>query len=514
MFLRRKCLGVLLAALIAFFGATSALAVTPEDYNRNMPQALEAGHLYGQAALVMDADTGEILFEKNSSARMYPASTTKIMTLLLAIESGISLDTQIAIPQQASQVPSDSSLVPVLPGDEMTFRDLLYGMMINSGNDGANAVAVIVAGSLDNFVERMNTRAAELGCKDTHFVNAHGYHDDQHYSTAEDLALITREALRHDIICEIVSATRYTMNVTRSGEHVTINLVTRNSLLVEDQTFYYENCIGVKSGYHSLAGQCFVGAAEQDGVRLISVTLKCAQSNEKWYDTIRLLNYGFTCYTDYTLEQMFGFASDQIATVKISNASQDDPYDGNLDMNIAQISNADYSRMVQTDSESAMENAIADFVSRSQLIITDDLVAPVSEGEILGNFRYVAQTGEEITALLIASRSVEEQPEQFLITDMFPFLNYFQNPLFRALVVVLALLAALLIISAAVRRARRERRRREIYEARRREYIRRQHGQSRRYSGNRRRRNMPPRGSTRVPRRRYDDEDDDLFGGF
>ncbi|MBR6767506.1 MAG: D-alanyl-D-alanine carboxypeptidase [Clostridia bacterium] len=517
MYIRHRWKGLIALVLALILCAAPALAVTPSDYNKNMPQVLEADHLYGEAAVVMDADTHEVLFSKNSRVRMYPASTTKIMTLLLALESGIPLDTVISVPKQAMKVPKDSSLIPILTGDEMTFRDLLYGTMINSGNDGANAVAVIVSGSIDLFVERMNRRAAALGCRGTHFANAHGYHNEDHYSTAQDLALITAEALKHDAIRQIVTAQSHTMNIMREGKQVQINLNTRNSLLKEDNSFYYEDCIGVKSGFHSNAGYCFVSAAERDGVRLVAVTLNCAKDSYKYYDLIRGMQFGFTRYTEYTMEQMFGFASDQIATVKISNASSDDPYGGLLDMNIAQISDSDYSRMVQTGNTGAMDAAIADFVSRSQLVITDNLAAPISEGEILGNFSYIAQNGQRITALLVASRAVAEEPERFGITDMFPFLIYLENPLVRALLIVLAVLIVLIILSGMMRRARRERRRREIYEARKQAYMRRQRMEARMIE--RERKEMRRRPNTKVPVRRRtharrEEDEDDIFGGF
>ena len=175
---RLRGLALLLAALLALICALPAMAEeTPADYNRNVPQLLHEGHLYAPAAVLVDATNGDILFAKNARQRMYPASTTKVMTLLLALESGIAMDTTIVIPKQASEIPADSSLIPVFPGDVMTFRDLLYGFMLTSGNDGANAVAVLVSGNVEGFVQRMNARAAELGCEDTHFANPHGYHD-------------------------------------------------------------------------------------------------------------------------------------------------------------------------------------------------------------------------------------------------------------------------------------------------------------------------------------------------
>ena len=258
-----------LLALLLVCGAAPALADSPSDYNKNVPQLLTEGNLYAEASVLVDAENGDVLFSKNARARMYPASTTKVMTLLLALESGIAMDTPIVIPQQAAQIPADSSLVPVFPGDMMSFRDLLYGFMLTSGNDGANAIAVLVSGNVEAFVDRMNQRARELGCEDTHFANPHGYHDPQHYSTALDLARIACEAVKLDSFRKITSTPSYTMSIRRGNNEIETRVTSSNSLLKKDNTYYYPDCIGIKTGYHSMAGQCFVGAAERDGVRYI-----------------------------------------------------------------------------------------------------------------------------------------------------------------------------------------------------------------------------------------------------
>lgn len=493
----RRYLAGLLALLLMWACGAGALAESPEDYNRKVPQVLREGHLYAESAIMIDAENGDVLFAKNARVRMYPASTTKIMTLLLALESGIALDTPIVIPREAANVPADSSLVPVFPNDMMTFRDLLYGFMLSSGNDGANAIAVIVSGTVDAFVERMNARAQELGCEGTHFVNPHGYHDTNHYSTAADLAKITRAAMNLDAFRQIVTTQSYTLSIRRGNDAVETKVFNTNTLLKSDSDYYYRDCIGVKTGYHSAAGQCFVGAAERDGVRLITVDLKSARGIDKWIDTIRLFNYGYTCYTAYTLEQMYTMASGRIATLKVSNAIDSDPMGGQLELRIAQISNPNYTRMVETGNDAAMEEAVDDFVSRCQLVITSNMTAPVSEGEIMGQLRYVAQSGEEITAKLIADRDIAEQPPQTNITDILPFLKHFENPLVKLLAIVLALLVILLVVARGVRRSRAERRRKRIYEARRREYMRQYNRSGQRH------------GSTKVRRRR--DDDDDLF---
>ena len=476
-----RLLCVLLAAALALMCAIPALGEeSPSDYNRNVPQLLREGHLYSKAAALVDASNGDVLFTKNARQRMYPASTTKVMTLLLALESGIGMDTVIVVPKQANQIPADSSLIPVFPGDVMPFRDLLYGFMLTSGNDGANAVAVLVSGSVEAFVDKMNARAQEIGCEDTHFANPHGYHDENHWSTAMDLARIASEAVKLDAFRQITSTPSYVMHITRGGAEQEVRIVNTNSLLKKDNTYYYPDCIGIKTGYHSAAGQCFVGAAERDGVRLVTVDLGGIANQEKWIDTIRMFNYGFTCYTGYTMEQMFTLASPKIATLRVSNAIETDPQKGMLGLKIAQISDPDYTRMVENDNEQAMAEAVDDFVSRCEMTVTSDMTAPISEGEIIGKLRYVDQSGKEIKALLVAERSIAEQPPKAELTDFFPVLKYFENPLVVLLAAVLILLIVLLLIAAAIRGSRKDRRRKKIYEAHRLEYMRRMSARRRR----------------------------------
>ena len=465
----RRWLAVLLVLLTALTLAQPAMAITPDDYSSKLPQILTGDHLYSAAAILLDADTGEVLLEKNADARMYPASTTKIMTLTLALESGISLDTDIVIPEQAADIPKDSSLVPVYPGDQTTFRDLLFGFMLNSGNDGANAVATLVAGDVAPFVERMNQRAKELGCTGTHFVNPHGYHDEEHYTTARDLGIMTRHAMSIPMFRQIVSASRYNFTVLRNREKISFCINNTNPLLYENSPFFYRGCIGVKTGFHNAAGQCFVAASEREGIRMIAVALNCEDQDNKWRDTIRMMNYGYTQYTPYTLEQLFKLASPQITTVKISNAISTDPQGGNMDLSIAEISDTEFKTLVRTGSDTEIDKAVSDFVSRTEMVITDDMVAPVSQGEIMGSLKYLTKTGEEITALLVASRDVAEEPAKVSLLDVFPVLGVFDNPLVIMLIAVLLVLFVLILLALSGRRARIDRRRTSIYKARRRE---------------------------------------------
>ena len=263
----------------------------PIYFDESAPLALSEDDLYAKACIVMEATTGNVLFAHEADTQLYPASTTKIMTLLLALESGISLDTPITIPQQAAQIPSDSSLVPVYEGEQMPFLDLLYGLIIRSGNDAANAVAELCAGSVDAFVARMNARAYELGMTGTHFVNPHGYHDPDHYTTARDLATLTRQGLTDPTFCQIVTCLRYTLPATsKRGELVIENAY---EIFKPDSPFYIEGAAGVKSGYTSRAGFCYVGAAQRNGQTLIAVILDAPTRNRAWTDLKRLFAYGF-----------------------------------------------------------------------------------------------------------------------------------------------------------------------------------------------------------------------------
>lgn len=263
----------------------------PEYYDFTWPDTLNGNYLFSQSAILMDGPSGEILFESASRERRYPASTTKMLTLLTALESG-GLDEVVTIPQEAADIPADSSLVPVSPGEQMRKLDLLYGLMIRSGNDAANAVAVLEAGSAEAFVERMNEKAAQLGMEDSHFANPHGYHDENHYTTAYDLALLARAGMSDPDFCRIVTCLSYTLPATSKRQALTI----RNEYEIFDpaSAFYLPYAAGIKSGYTSRAGFCYAGAAQQDGRSLIAVILGVPSRNRAWKDLQKLFEYGFS----------------------------------------------------------------------------------------------------------------------------------------------------------------------------------------------------------------------------
>ncbi|MEG0741179.1 MAG: peptidoglycan-binding protein [Clostridia bacterium] len=262
----------------------------PPFFDTRKPLSLTGDYLYSKSCILIDAPTGKVLFALNEHERRFPASTTKMMTLLLAVEQS-RLEESVTIPQSASDIPKDSSLVPVYPGEQMRMLDLLYGLIIHSGNDAANAVAELCAGSVDAFVARMNERAAQLGMVDTHFMNPHGYHDDNHYSTAYDLALLARMGLTNPVFCQVVTCLRYTMPPTaKRGELI---LQTTHELLNPASPYYIPGAAGIKSGFTSLAGSCYVGAAQRGDRTLIAVVLGSPSTDRTWQDLSKLFEYGF-----------------------------------------------------------------------------------------------------------------------------------------------------------------------------------------------------------------------------
>lgn len=241
------------------------------------------------SAILIEAETGTVIYEKNADAQRAMASTTKIMTALLTIEAG-DLDSEFVVDSYAIRVEGTS--MGLQQGDRVSRRDLLYGILLPSGNDAANAAAVSVAGSIGSFVEMMNEKAQQLGLTSTHFVTPSGLDADGHYTTARDLAMLTAYAMRNDIFCGIVCMS--SAQVEFGDPPYMRTLYNSNKMLSR-----YDGAIGVKTGFTDNARRCLVSAAERNGVRLIAVTLNAA---DDWNDHTRMLDYGFTKVYSYPLE--------------------------------------------------------------------------------------------------------------------------------------------------------------------------------------------------------------------
>ncbi len=246
-----------------------------------------------ESAVLMDADSGTLLYAKNVDAHLFPASTTKLMTCLVAIEN-CSLDEVITINQSAIDANErDGSHMYLEAGEKLTLEELLYGIIINSANEACNAVGEHIAGSMDAYVDMMNAKAAELGCKNTHFVTTNGLHDDNHYTSAYDLALIARAFFSHEILAGMACTTRHVIPETdMHGEH---NLKSKNKLY-PDQEYAYDGLIGSKTGFTSMSRQTLVSCAQRGSLRLICVVMK-EESPYQFTDTTELFDYGFSHFS-------------------------------------------------------------------------------------------------------------------------------------------------------------------------------------------------------------------------
>ncbi len=267
------CLAVLL-------GSMGTIGKAYEKSISTAAPVLAAPAISAENAVLMDED-GRILFEKNSKERGYPASTTKIMTALVALnileEQGLPLDSEVIVPEEAVGV--EGSSIYLKKGERITMEELLYGMMLQSGNDAATAVAICAGGNLQNFVVRMNEEAARLDCSNTHFTNPSGLFDENHFTTATDLALIAAEAMKKDDFRQIVGSTSWKSE--RSGR----NFYNKNKTVHQ-----YQDATGVKIGFTKASGRTLVASARRDGRELITVVLR----DGNWFnDAYAMLDYGF-----------------------------------------------------------------------------------------------------------------------------------------------------------------------------------------------------------------------------
>ena len=276
----RKALCLVLT-LFLVFGAC-ILPVNAEESPQTPPS------LSAQSALLMEAESSSVVCKKNAHSRLPMASTTKIMTALVALELAAP-DTVISVDKRA--IGTEGSSIYLCEGEELTLEELLYALMLESANDAAVAIAIGVSGSEEAFVDAMNEKATSLGLCDTHFANPHGLDAEAHYTTAYELAVIAREALQNPLLKTIVS-TRKTTIPHQNTDGVRL-LVNHNKMLR-----LYDGCIGVKTGYTQKSGRCLVSAAERDGVTMIAVTI---DSPDDWNDHTKLLDFGFSNYRSVEL---------------------------------------------------------------------------------------------------------------------------------------------------------------------------------------------------------------------
>ncbi|MEG0872753.1 MAG: D-alanyl-D-alanine carboxypeptidase family protein [Clostridia bacterium] len=257
--------------------------------------------LYSNASVAMDFDSGNVLFEKNGYSKVYPASTTKILTALLAIEN-LDLDKSIVVSNNAIQsTPYESSIMFLVPGEVISLKNVLYGLLLQSGNDAANVLAENISGNLNDFTKLMNKKLKEIGCNDTHFTNAHGFHDANHYTTPFDMAKLMRYAMQNEEFKKIVETKFIIIEPTNKTPKKREFKNTNKMFEKKYPKMYYEYTVGGKTGYTPQARGTFVGYAKKGDKTIISSVFdgsqNISQNEARFLDSITLFNYSFDNFT-------------------------------------------------------------------------------------------------------------------------------------------------------------------------------------------------------------------------
>ena len=284
-------LSYIIVSLIMVLTMSSITAFARPDWPTDTGVQSEAG-------IVMDMDSGAVLFAQNIHEQKIPASITKLMTALVALESGHVLEEEVTI--SGEWAGAEGSSIYLRAGERVSLEALLYGMLLRSGNDAALAVAGYCGGTVERFVDRMNQKAQELGMADTHFANPNGLNAEGHYSSAYDMALLAQACLKNDTLAQIVSTKSITIGTRTFTNH--------NKLL-----WQYEGCIGLKTGYTEKAGRTLVSAARREGTALICVTL--SDPND-WADHTRLFDWGFSHYRAKELTR----AGEQVCQLPVADS--------------------------------------------------------------------------------------------------------------------------------------------------------------------------------------------------
>lgn len=262
--------------------------------------AADIPDIKSETAVLVDADTGQVLYQKDMNKRMYPASITKIMTGMLALRDG-NLSDYITISDEAVRtVDSSSANIALSPGEQLTLEQALYAISVASANDAANGIAEAIGGTIEDFVAMMNLTAQEAGALKTHFCNANGLPDDDHYTTAYDMALITAQALKTTGFTEIFSSKRYKIPPTNKQPETRI-VNSSNRFLNGDMI--YNGMLISKAGWTNAAQHTLVSVAEQNGTTLIAVVMKSSDSTVKWSDTVSLFDYGYEQFERVTISK-------------------------------------------------------------------------------------------------------------------------------------------------------------------------------------------------------------------
>lgn len=369
--LKRKIFTLMLLVLILFQTKTYATGL----------------NLSAKSAILVEVSTGRIIYEKGSRMQMFPASTTKILTAILVIEN-CNLSDMVTVSETAiSNIPSGYVTCELQAGEEISVKDLLYALIVESANDAAYVLAEHVAGSVSAFSDMMNNKALEIGCSNSQFLNPNGIHNPNHYTTAYDLYLIAQYGMKNETFRTLVSTTSYTLPATNKHPAEDRVLSTTNQLInVNNTKFYNKNVIGIKTGFTSQAGNCLVTQVSRDGLDFIAVVLNSETNDSRYEDSNKLFDYAYDNFTLTKINEKDAL----IDTIEIENATKETKHLNILiDKGITVINN-----------KSIDMNEII-----PEININENLSAPILAGQTIGSIKYRVDD-IEYTANLIAETNV------------------------------------------------------------------------------------------------------------
>ena len=339
-----------------------------------------------KASLVVETNSGKIIHEDNAEVQNYPASVTKILTAIIVLEKCELNDIVTVTKSAISNIPSGYVVAPLLEGEKIKVEDLLYALMLKSSNDAAYVLAEHVGGSVDGFSEMMNKKAAEIGCKNSHFVNPNGIHNENHYTTAYDMYLIAKYAMKNEKFVKIVSTYQYTLPITNKYRKNDRIMKNTNNFVNPTNKYYDEYVKGIKTGTTLQAGNCLITNISKNGFDVITVILGAKTSESKFSETKKIMNYVFENY-EYTQIHKKG---DVIKNIEVEKATKE---------------TKNLSLVISDDIKAINNIKIKAEEIEPEISLNDEIIAPISQGQELGTIKYIID-GLEYNAKLLAQNDV------------------------------------------------------------------------------------------------------------
>ncbi len=397
-----------------------------------------------KGAILYEVNTDTILLEQGADIKLYPASLTKLLTAIVALEYGNPDDMVTVTSEAIDGLYEQGSASYLLNGEQIAFIDLMRYLLVGSGNDAANALAIHVSGSVENFCELMNNTAKEIGCKNSNFVNPHGLHSEEHYTTARDMLYITKRAMANETIAALVAETEVVLPITNKHDRTTTKYTT-NHLISKKSTadYFYEGAIGVKTGTTTPAGLCLAAACVKGDYTYYSVVMgaeKIEGVDGRFAETIKLFNWGAANWS----QQVMLSNSEPIAEVPVRLSSEQDAVVVRPSENITAM----------------LPNAFEMADLKLTPTLVEEVTAPVAKGDVLGSLT-VRYEDKSYELDLIAADDVERSTMLYVLDRITAF---FTSTTFKiivaAIVALIAIFVAYVILINRKRAKRRKNRRR------------------------------------------------------